>query len=509
METAECLVDVAERYASFLKAASNRTSNFQHSRVKPTVIALKQLIDMFKRDMNRVVFLGLNRAMEQIDIVFGPNRDTMDFFIGRVIRNSKLVSLHANNLVQYGYRYERLDELLRETIQYARVVEETLPRYYMRLTDVPETMKKLKFNYDVFVFPPLRLAEVGDECETAVETFKNETSDIRSSLEQISVMLDNSTEDAMAEKLKHLYSTLHHYGSEFEQLKNNCFEQFVDAVGEMRKFNATYLTTISDHVTIQYSFDFKTESQGVTDNYSRFGDLIQQYLEFASITKFQLQDNLTEDSVNQLISTQRAFIATVKTRLTERLRRRIDKARVDVTTWYTNVLEKAQTMVNYMPPNFLEERIGKMEIWQAPIINPFYNTRDHLNFTCELTILALWHCSSFYIGCKVLNIFCLWFGIFYIHFIFSLTFTTDLKDPPFSDSVNTDGWGLSDFLSDRGLETLQAILVAAFEPMNRALDDYDKELNGIENYLSSALKEVRNLMKTERTKDTMNENYVL
>ena len=83
---------------------------------------------MFKFDMNRIVFGGLNRAMTQVDIVFGPNKDTMDFFIGRVVRNSKLVSLHVNNLVQYGYRFHGLNELLNDTIQYASVVETSLPR---------------------------------------------------------------------------------------------------------------------------------------------------------------------------------------------------------------------------------------------------------------------------------------------------------------------------------------------------------------------------------------------
>ena len=49
----------------------------------------------------------------------------------------------------------------------------------------------------------------------------------------------------------------------------------------------------------------------------------------------------------------------------------------------------------------------------------------------------------------------------------------------------------------------------AFIPINEALDSYDEELGAMEQDLSTALKQVRNLMSSYRVQDEMDERYVL
>ena len=117
-----------------------------------------------------------------------------------------------------------------------------------------------------------------------------------------------------------------------------------------------------------------------------------------------LQDNLTEDWLNELIATERDFISKVKFRLTERLRRRMDKARADVTDWYLNMVKRATAMIDYMSPNFLEKRISQMGIWKAPSAVVFKT--DQLNNTCK------------YVDKNVLSLHiatqCRWFQIHFV-----------------------------------------------------------------------------------------------
>ena len=327
--------------------------------------------------------------MTQVDIVFGPNKDTMDFFIGRVVRNSKLVSLHVNNLVQYGYKYDALDVLLEDTIQYASVVETSLPRYYAMVTDVPETMKRLGFDFDVFIFPPQRLAEQSDNCRREVKKFTNDTTDIREGLSEIldelKIWGSSANDVDVGTTLKNLYIKLHQYESDFELLKDNCFDQFIDAVKEVREFNESYQEEVDVHTTIEYTFDFEDESKDVTKEHKEFNQFVVQYLELSNISKSVLQDNLTEDWLNELIATERDFISKVKFRLTERLRRRMDKARADVTDWYLNMVKRATAMTDYMSPNFLQKRISQMRIWKAPSAVVFET--DQLSNTCKYVIV--------------------------------------------------------------------------------------------------------------------------
>ncbi len=49
-----------------------------------------------------------------------------------------------------------------------------------------------------------------------------------------------------------------------------------------------------------------------------------------------------------------------------------------------NMQEKATAMHDFMPPYFLEERLRRMEIWNAPRVKVFED--DHLEFTCEFVV---------------------------------------------------------------------------------------------------------------------------
>ena len=64
----------------------------------------------------------------------------------------------------------------------------------------------------------------------------------------------------------------------------------------------------------------------------------------------------------------------------------------------------------------------------------------------------------------------------------------------FVDLINTTIWNMSDFVSNKSLKALENIVFQAFDPINKVLDDYDEVLSGMEQDLSTALKQVRNLM---------------
>ena len=77
------------------------------------------------------------------------------------------------------------------------------------------------------------------------------------------------------------------------------------------------------------------------------------------------------------------------------------------------------------------------------------------------------------------------------------------------DLVNTTEWNLPDFVSPRSLQIIEDILLKTFDPINGVLDDFDEELTNIEQDLSTALNQVKNLMITYRTQDEMDERFVL
>ena len=77
------------------------------------------------------------------------------------------------------------------------------------------------------------------------------------------------------------------------------------------------------------------------------------------------------------------------------------------------------------------------------------------------------------------------------------------------DLENTTEWNLPDFVSPRSLQIIEDILLKTFDPINEVLDDFDEELTNIEQDLSTALNQVKNLMITYRTQDEMDERFVL
>ena len=221
VQTAESLLDLNKRYIAFLDSTRKRTEGFEEDIITPVVEAFVQLIGLFQQDMNQVVFTGLAEAVEQEDMVFGPQKDSMDYFVSRVVRNSKLVSLHANNLLKYGYKYEKLHDLLNQTIEYAMVVEESLPRYYSILLNVSRTMETLDFHYSGSTFPPVRLGEDSVRCHDEVNQFAAETYHIEHDLVDVQDRVDHwnfSSHDHsdMVATLKDLYISLYEYGAHLE-----------------------------------------------------------------------------------------------------------------------------------------------------------------------------------------------------------------------------------------------------------------------------------------------------
>ena len=222
---------------------------------------------------------------------------------------------------------------------------------------------------------------MSEECRQIYKCTKNIKIDLTDILDKLQAWGSNDDAVGVGATLKNLYIKLHQYESRFELLEDNCFDQFIDAVQEVREFNDSYQEEINVHTDIEYTFDFENEAVDVFDGRKSFEWIVVQYLELSKINKTVLQENLTEDWLNELIATERDFISKVKFRLTERLRRRMDKARADVTDWYLNMVKRAMAMSDYMSSNFLERRISQMRIWDAPSAVVFGT--DQLENTCE------------------------------------------------------------------------------------------------------------------------------
>ena len=82
------------QYEYFLEQCEDKSARFQTETIDPSVASINALGDIFQYDMDHVLFDGLEAAMDEILTVYGPSRDTIYFFLDRVILNSKEVSLH-------------------------------------------------------------------------------------------------------------------------------------------------------------------------------------------------------------------------------------------------------------------------------------------------------------------------------------------------------------------------------------------------------------------------------
>ena len=375
MVTAENLLDVNERYIRFLQAAKKRTSDFQESLIVPVIGAVKKLIDIFEKDLNEVVFRGLNEAMSKIDVVYGPAKDAMDYFVGRVVRNTKLISLHLSNLVTHDYKFEDLEGIIEKTVEFGSATAKSLPRYYSMVTDVPETMKELGFDFDSLIFPPQRLAHESDNCSREVDTFVNGThnamTDLNLTLNIINSWDSGSKDLNLKATLNYLFENLFEYESNFELLKDNCFDEFIDTVNEIREFFKSHMEEVKEDTDIEYSFNFDEETEDIYKEKATFYGYVDQYLHRSNMSKFTLQEVLTEDWLNDVIDTQVNFMEKVKIRLTESLLKKLDEARVDLTGWYEDLIRRASAMRQFMSPNFFEKRLSQMNIWKAPMAQVF------------------------------------------------------------------------------------------------------------------------------------------
>ena len=391
VSTASLLLKVHEKYNLFLHSGHSRTHNFQTAYIDPIVRALKQIVNIFKYGMDKVVFRGLDEAMTQVDIIIGPHRNTMNVIVKRMVTNTELVSLHVGNFIQYDFKHDDLDDLLKTSIRDISIVEETLPIYYNIVLDIPQTMKRLNFDYNAFSFTPQRLARQSEKCHNDVYQFTNDTRKIKSNLTSLLEKWktwNSSTNDADVKTiLKNLDVNLHKYETRFELLKENCFDNFTDAVQEIRKLNESHQEQVDVFTDIEYTFNFAEESQDIKTEERSFEWLLIQFLKLGNMTKNELEENLTEDGMDERITTIDNFINKVKFRLTERLRMGLDKARDDITDWYKDVLVKVAHMTEFMSPNFLEERLSQMDIWKSPVVMLFQE--DQLENTCKFLLVDI------------------------------------------------------------------------------------------------------------------------
>ncbi len=142
----------------------------------------------------------------------------------------------------------------------------------------------------------------------------------------------------------------------------------------------------------------------------------------------------------------------------ERLTRRMDKARADVTGWYRKLVTTAADISNYMSPSFMEKRASEMDIWSCPRAVVFGQDTDY----------------------KVLRTY----------------------------KYNISHWELKGYFSNESIEMIEAIIEDFFVPINTAISKFDNDLSLMEQGLTSSIKSLRDLMSDYTRRDKLDENFV-
>ena len=425
----------------------------------------------WQNDLNLVQFEGLEEALQTISLIYGPSRDTSYFLVDRVIQNSKLVSLHTQNLVLYDFFYSGLEELANETLEYVRVAEKTIPRYYDMVQNVSSTMAAFDFSTDLFTFPPERLAKTDNVCVSNFERFYESINEVEQDLEQLVKdlrVIQESAEDRAGIRktqlnLRGLYLNIDQLSTIYHRVKEDCFEQFQNAVDDVVELNKTYLEEAKIHVDLDYTFEFDEQAQDVYSDERKLKDAIQKYLVQATITKKELQENLTEELLNDMIARERDLITKIQFRLTERIHTRVNMARVDVYDWYELLVRNADAIQEYMPDTFSEKRTIALNIWKSPIA------------VVDLR-------SSHGQGSQAFR---------------------------YTYKVNTSNWRRQDFHREKSFSTIKKIIDEYFDPINTAIDEFDDELGKIEQTLTTAIKQLRNLFNSLRSEEKLTTGFVL
>ena len=111
-------------------------------------------------------------------------------------------------------------------------------------------MKELGFDFDSLIFPPERLAHESDTCSREVDTFVNGThkamKDLNLTLNIINSWDSGSKDLNLKETLNYLFENLFEYESNFELLKDNCFDQFTDTVNEIKVFFTSHMEEVKE-----------------------------------------------------------------------------------------------------------------------------------------------------------------------------------------------------------------------------------------------------------------------
>lgn len=418
--------------------------------------------------MNEGQFEGLQKALRMISLIYGPSRDTSYYLIDRVIRNSKLVSLHVQNLVLYNFLYSRLIRLTEETIEFAAIAIQTLPRYYSMVQDVNATMRRFGYDYEGISFPPESLAKTSNGCVSDIQDFYGVLTKVQSYLNTMLDLItgyDKSKNAALLEELQGtlslMYEVISDLSNRYEHVKGFCLEQFRAAVEDVVTFNRTFQSEAETHSDLDYTFNFTAEAVEVREDEKMINDMIHTYLTIGAMTKQDLQNNLTEELLNDMISRQRALVVKIKFRLSERLRRRMDKARADGYDWYELLIKNADAIQEYMPYRFSEIRTRRLQIWNAPI-----------------AVVSIG--EEFADNGSSINTY----------------------------SVNTSSWRRRDFHREKALNAIKSIIDAYFVPINKAIDGYENSLGEMEQDLTSGIKQLRNLLNRLRSEEKLTQEFI-
>ena len=417
--------------------------------------------------MDHILFDGLKAAMHEILTVYGPSRDSIYFFLDRVVLNSKQVSLHLKHLLLTDHVAANLVELVNVTRLYAEEVIEALPAYYETVTNTSKTLQGINWIHD-FSFLPRNLAKRTQACDDEMNYFVNLTWSIEFFLEEVfhdmELYAQGHRELNLKRILRDLYLKIAEYEDHYVYFRNECLEQFIIAADKLTQFNDTYHEVLYLHIHLEYTFDFQEESEGVRQDYLSLKTLTEHYLKHGNTTKLAIQYNLTELVIGDMIARTIDLVYKIKFRLIERFREQLDVIRLDFTDWYISIQQRAIEFQEYTTDHYMENRARDMKIWHSPTaITPDDEEHDKV----------------------------------------------DGKPFYYLEKPLLENWTTSEFLHEVSLKATHDIVEDFFKPINSVLNHFEEILGHFESEVETSLKELQAWMRQLQSEDENSETFVL
>ncbi len=220
---------------------------------------------------------------------------------------------------------------------------------------------------------PHRLSKPDDVCEEYYTELNTTLSRLVDYLYNIQGLLDNNGnatfhKNDLLMQLQPVFTVLERYREVYKSVRDKCLEQYfawLDGIHALEARVKSQRETFYYRVNVK----FDTKVKEIMEDEMEFNDIIYKYIDIKNISVKDLQRKwLTSKRLNDYDARQKALISKIKQQITDFLYNK-DSIATAVETWYELFLTYAFNVSAFVTQNEVIRRVGDLSIWKMPVAN--------------------------------------------------------------------------------------------------------------------------------------------